>query len=108
MGRNRPGASRTQVSIDVPQDDVLSRVAAIDVGKDSGVVCMRIPASTGRRVNKVWTVPSRTRAITELADVLIDECIERVILEATSDYWRRFSTYSRPGASPCGWSTHGM
>lgn len=92
MGLNGKHAVDARTSIDAAQDEVLDRVAAIDVGKDSGVVCVRTPARTGsgRRVNKVWTVMSRTGAITELADVLVDGRIERVIMEATSDYWRPF------------------
>jgi hypothetical protein len=35
-------------------------------------------------------VSARTRAILELADRLAGEGVERVVLEATSDYWRPF------------------
>jgi transposase len=76
-------------SLDEP---LLSRVAAIDVGKDCGVVCLRVPhaGQPDQRVATVWTVRSRTQAILELADRLIGERVERVVLEATSDYWRPF------------------
>jgi len=81
-----------QVSVDSLAEEILDRVAAIDVGKDAGVVCMRTPHANqpGKRVSVVWTVRSRTRMILDLADRLASEGIERVVLEATSDYWRPF------------------
>jgi transposase len=70
--------------------ELVARAAAIDVAKDSGMVCTRVPheSRAGRRVQKVWSVPARFAAVTELADHLRCEGIERVVLEATSDYWR--------------------
>jgi transposase len=70
----------------------LQRVAAVDVAKASGMVCVRVPHRSipGRRVTKVWEVPSTTRAVMDLADQLADEGIERVVVESTSDYWRPF------------------
>jgi transposase len=81
-----------QVQIDSIEEDILARVAAIDVGKDSGMVCTRVPhpSKAGRRASTVWSVPARTRAILDLGDRLVGEGIERVVLEATSDYWRPF------------------
>ena len=59
-------------------------------GKDSGMVCTRLPHPTraGRRVQKVWSVPARFAGVSELADQLVDLGVERVVLESTSDYWR--------------------
>jgi transposase len=70
--------------------ELVARAAAIDVAKDSGVVCTRVPheSRSGRRVQKVWNVAARYGAVVELADYLVCEGIERVVLEATSDYWR--------------------
>jgi transposase len=81
-----------QVRVDSVEEEILARAAAIDVGKDSAMVCMRVPhpSQAGKRVGTVWSVSSRTRTILELADRLADEGIERVVLEATSDYWRPF------------------
>ena len=42
----------------------------------------------GRKVTKVWEVQATTAAIMELAGHLAGLGIERVVLEATSDYWR--------------------
>lgn len=70
--------------------ELVARAAAIDVAKDSGMVCTRVPheSRSGRRVQKVWGVTARFTAVTELADHLVCQGIERVVLEATSDYWR--------------------
>ena len=79
-----------QVRVEPLDDEIVARVAAIDVGKDSGMVCTRVPhpGQPGKRLTTVWPVPARTGAITELADRLYAEGIERVVLEATSDDWR--------------------
>ena len=73
-------------------ETVLERAAAIDVAKASGKVCVRLPhpSGGGRRLTKVWDVPAMTNAIVELADELAGLGAERVVLEATSDYWRPF------------------
>jgi transposase len=73
-------------------DVMLDRVAAVDVGKAAGKVCMRVPdpAHAGRRATSVWDVAATTRAILELADHLVGQRVERVVIESTSDYWRPF------------------
>jgi transposase len=70
----------------------LERVAAVDVAKASGKVCTRLPheVKAGKRVTLVWDVPATTGAICELAARLVEQRIERVVLESTSDYWRPF------------------
>jgi transposase len=70
--------------------ELVARAAAVDVAKDSGMVCTRVPheSRSGRRVQKVWNVAARYGAVVELADHLVCQGIERVVLEATSDYWR--------------------
>jgi transposase len=80
---------------EIPVDDldqVVERVASIDVGKEFGKVCTRVPhpSGSGRRVTRVWDVRSTTNAITQLAIHLVGERIERIIVESTSDYWRPF------------------
>jgi len=74
------------------QEQIVERVAAIDVAKASGQVCTRVPHASipGRRVTKVWNVQATTNAIVALAEQLAKERIERVIVESTSDYWRPF------------------
>ena len=74
------------------EHEIVERVAAIDVAKASGMVCTRVPhpSTPGKRVTKVWEVRATTKALTELAEHLVAERIERVVLESTSDYWRPF------------------
>ncbi|MGN9841321.1 hypothetical protein ACTMTI_24650 [Nonomuraea sp. H19] len=75
---------------DVEHEQMFQRVCAVDVAKDAGKVCVRLPASTasGRRVSKVWEVRATFNAVTELAAQLVDAEIEKVTIESTSDYWR--------------------
>ena len=51
------------------------------------MVCTRVPhaAKAGRRVTTVWQVPSTTNQVLELADHLVGEGIERIVVESTSD-----------------------
>ena len=86
------------------EHEIVERVAAIDVAKASGMICTRVPHQSvaGKRVTKVWEVPSTTKGITELADHLVKERVERVVLESTSDYWRPF-LYVLEGAGLCVW-----
>jgi transposase len=73
-------------------EEIVARVAAIDVAKASGMVCTRVPhpAKPGQRATKVWQVPATTNAIIELAEQLACQGIQRVVVESTSDYWRPF------------------
>jgi transposase len=79
-----------QVIDDEEYERVLERVAAIDVAKDSGMVCVRVPDERrpGRRRSLVWPVDATTNAVLELADRLVAERVQKVTLESTSDYWR--------------------
>jgi transposase len=80
-----------EVDVDESQQ-VVERVAAIDVAKATGMVCTRVPHASikGKRVTKVWEVKATTKGLMELADHLVAHGIERTILESTSDYWRPF------------------
>jgi len=75
---------------DVEHEQILERVAAVDVAKASGMVCLRVPQAgrPDRRRSLVWEVPATTNAVMELADHLARERVQKVTLEATSDYWR--------------------
>jgi transposase len=73
---------------DAEHELVIERVAAIDVAKAAGKVCVRLPGRSGRRFSRVWDVPARTGAITDLGDQLIELGIQKVTVESTSDYWR--------------------
>lgn len=71
-------------------EQIIARVAALDVGKAEVVCCVRLPSPAGgkRRVQEVTTHSTMTRSLTELASRLVGLGVERVVMEATSDYWR--------------------
>jgi transposase len=73
---------------DADSEQVLARVCAIDVAKEFGTVCTRLPSPTGRRSSRVWQVAATTNAVTDLAAQLSAAGVERVTVESTSDYWR--------------------
>lgn len=72
------------------EEQLIARVAALDIGKDEVVCCIRVPAAHDRkrRMQEVSTHTTMTRALTELANHLVDLGVERVVMEATSDYWK--------------------
>jgi transposase len=74
-----------QVEVD-EREEIVERVAAIDVAKASDMVCTRMPhaTKTSQRVTEVWQVPSTTRAILELAEQLAGQGIQRVVVGSTS------------------------
>jgi hypothetical protein len=74
------------------REELVQRVAALDIAKGSAKVCVRVPHETveRRRVTKVFDVASTTKAIMGLAEELSEARVERVVMEATSDYWRPF------------------
>jgi hypothetical protein len=70
---------------DQEYEQVLERVAAIDVAKASGMVCTRVPHSSrpGKRRTMVREVAATTGAVLVLAEQLAGEGIEMITLEAT-------------------------
>lgn len=64
----------------------VARVTAIDIAKASAMVCTRLPGekNPNRRVQRTWPVGTRTAAVAELADHLVCQGIELVVMEATS------------------------
>jgi len=72
------------------EEQIIDRVAALDIGKAELVCCVRVPASGGskRRVQEVTTHTTMTGSLAELANRLVDLRVERVVMEATSDYWK--------------------
>jgi len=82
--------AKPQVIDDEEHERVHERVAAVDVAKDTGMVCTRLPhpSRPGARQSTVWTVKARMGAIRVLGRQLAQDGIEVVTLESTSDYWR--------------------
>jgi transposase len=75
---------------DEDHEQVVERVATVDVAKASGMVCIRVThrSRPGRRLSKVWQVDAATNAIIELGEQLVGLEVERVTVESTSDYVR--------------------
>lgn len=89
----------------VVEDDeqIIARVAALDVGKAEVVCCVRLPAPGGgrRRVQEVTTHSTMVASLTELANRLVTLGVTRVVMEATSDYWRPpFYVFEAHGLDP--------
>ncbi|WP_343898624.1 IS110 family transposase, partial [Micromonospora gifhornensis] len=65
-------------------------MAGLDIGKASLVCCARVPDETkpGRRLQEVRTYPTMTRSLIGLAERLAALGVTRVVMEATSDYWK--------------------
>jgi len=82
-------AGRPEEIVDEEHERIIERVCAIDVAKESGQVCVRVPGQ-GRRTSRLWTVKATTGAVLELGEQLQREGIEKVTVESTSDYWRIF------------------
>jgi transposase len=69
--------------------EIIQRVAALDVGKAELTCCVRVPGQ-GRsgRLQEVRTYQTMTRWLLVMADRLAELGVTRVVMEATSDYWR--------------------
>ena len=76
----------------VGQDDqeIIARIAALDVGKAGVVCCVRVPGvgPRARRMQEVRTFATMTRSLLALSDWLAGLGVTRVVMEATGDYWR--------------------
>jgi len=72
------------------EQEIIARVAALDIGKAELVCCVRVPDPTGgsRRVQEVTTYSTMTRSLQTMAERLLDLGVTRVVMEATSDYWK--------------------
>ncbi len=72
------------------QQEVIERIAALDIGKATLVCCARVPGSGpgGRRSQEVTTYSTMTRSLQVMADRLLELGVTRVVMEATSDYWK--------------------
>lgn len=74
------------------QDDqeIIERVAALDIGKAELVCCARVPHEDrpGRRMQEVETYSTMTRSLLGMSDHLRCLGVTRVVMEATSDYWK--------------------
>ena len=84
-------------------EQIIERVAALDIGKAEVVCCIRLPAADGskRRVQEVSTHSTMVPSLCELANRLVGLGVTRVVMEATSDYWRPpFYLFEAHGLDP--------
>ena len=72
------------------EEQIVERVAALDIGKASLVCCARVPdpRRPDRRLQEVETYPTMTRSLIAMAERLLDLGVTRVVMEASSDYWK--------------------
>ena len=75
---------------DQQTEEIIERVAALDIGKAELVCCARVPheGKPGRRLQDVETYSTMTRSLLGMSDHLRCLGVTRVVMEATSDYWK--------------------
>ena len=85
------------------REEIVERVAALDIGKAELVCCVRVPdeGRAGRRLQEVETYSTMTRSLLALADRLGRLGVTRVVMEATSDYVRCEGAWVQVGGA-CG------
>jgi transposase len=71
-------------------EEIIARVAALDIGKAEVMCCVRVPdeAHPGKRLQEVRPYSTMTRSLLLLADRLAGLGVTRVVMESTSDYWK--------------------
>jgi transposase len=72
------------------EQEIIERIAALDIGKAELMCCVRVPDPKGgsRRVQEVKSYSTMTRSLQVMADRLMDLGVTRIVMEATSDYWK--------------------
>jgi transposase len=72
------------------REELIERVAALDIGKAELVCCVRVPSArgSGKRLQEVRTYQTMTRSLLVMSDRLRQLGVTRVVMEATSDYWK--------------------
>ena len=72
------------------REELIERVAALDIGKAELTCCVRVPSpdTPGRRLQEIQTYTTMTRSLLGMADRLRQLGVTRVVMEATSDYWK--------------------
>ncbi|HTE70468.1 MAG TPA: IS110 family transposase [Actinomycetes bacterium] len=72
------------------REELIERVAALDIGKAELTCCVRVPSpdTPGRRLQEIQTYATMTRSLLGMADRLRQLGVTRVVMEATADYWR--------------------
>ena len=67
-------------------EEIIERVAALDIGKAELVSCIRVPGEepAGRRLQEVQAYSTMTRSLLGMSDRLACLGVTRVVMEATS------------------------
>jgi transposase len=76
------------MQVETDEAEIIERVAALDVGKAEVVCCARVPGPGSQRMREVRITSTMTAALLALGDWLAGPGATRVMMEATSDYWR--------------------
>ena len=84
--------------------EIIERVAALDIGKAELVCCVRVPdeGRPGRRLQEVTPHSTMTRSLLVMADRLRGLGVTRVVMEATSVYWKAPVRHEAPVESSGG------
>jgi hypothetical protein len=69
-------------------EEIIQRVAALDIGKAQLVCGVRVPGKGGKRLQEITTYQTMTRSLLVLAERLGGLGVTRVVMEATSDDWK--------------------
>ena len=75
---------------DAQSEEIIARVAALDIGKAEVVCCVRVPHEdkAGRRCQEVASYSTMTPRLLVMADRLRVLGVRRVVMESTADYWK--------------------
>jgi hypothetical protein len=86
--RFRDGKEARMLTQAQDSEEIIARVAALDIGKAEPVCCVRVPDEDrpGRRLQEVQASSTMTRPLLSMADRLRCLGVSRVVMEATSDY----------------------
>jgi transposase len=71
-------------------EEIIERVAALDIGKGELACCVRVPDEDrpGKRLQEVQTYTTMTRSLLGMADHLRCLGVTRVVMESTGEYWK--------------------
>ena len=69
-------------------DVIVQRQSALDVHKAQVTACVRVPGSSGERVQHVEQFKTTVRGLLVLRDWLKAHDVTHVVMEATGDYWK--------------------
>src|SRR5918994_2434722 len=67
---------------------LVERCAGLDLGKADLKACVRVPGPRGGRRQQIKTFATTTGSLLRLGDLLIEQQVTVVGMEATGDYWK--------------------